>query len=509
MTKGRRILAALAVALSLAGCATHDVTEVPRTYSTALDREAASTTYLGTWAQQAIAQHDGLSGLRLVIDGQEAFGLRASMAAQAQQTLDVKTYILADDEAGRALLKRMLHAARSGVRVRFLLDDMTTLGQQHMLASLDSHPNVEVRVYNPVPAGRGSWLSYHLVLVSDFNRLHRRMHNKLWVADGVVGLTGGRNLSNEYFAISEEVNFNDLDVMAIGPVVEELSASFDAYWNHPMAVPLSHFEPVPESAWQSLLARFSVEGRADNALMTQSLDRYFVGEAGQALRDSLIWAPAMALWDLPEKLEAQGYPDLELTLLGQLDDAFAALERRLLIISPYVVPTPEAMRYQQALAARGIEVTIITNSIEATDHTALHGAYAPWRPTLLAHGAQLYEVRASPATRDEYAHLHTKAMAFDDDRIFIGSLNADPRAVWWNSEIGLLIDSPILGRQLWSVAKQTMHPQLSYRVEMQEGKLVWHTEEAGERVTLEQEPGSFWQHLPARVVRLLNIDHLL
>ncbi|MFC3285807.1 phospholipase D family protein [Litchfieldella rifensis] len=513
MTKGKRLLLALTGAMLLPGCAT---IEVPRTYSTALDGDASTTTYLGAWAQQAAKQHEELNGLRLLTEGPVAFALRVALAEHAQKTLDVQTYIFGNDHAGRALLKRMLHAAQRGVRVRLLLDDTASLGKQDMLAAFDSHPNTEVRVFNPIPAARRSWLGYHLALAVDFEHRHRRMHNKLWLADGAVGITGGRNLSDEYFEVADsKLNFNDLDVLAIGPVVDALSESFDDYWNYPLAVPLRYFVQAPPAAWHDLLAELNASGGQERALSAPSPVQRLVGEAGQALLASLEWAPVIALWDRPEKLDAEGYPALELTLLDQLGDAFRSLKRRLLIISPFVVPTPASIRYQETLAERGITLTLLTNSLEAMDHPSLHGAYAPWRPALLANGARLFELRAAPEaedesrTSDDISSLHIKAMAFDDERVFIGSMNADPRAVWWNSEIGLLVDSPALGQQLWSLAEQGMDPKRSYRVRLEDGRLIWQTEVAGRRVTLEKEPGGAWRHFQSWTIRLLNIEHLL
>ncbi|EPC00214.1 hypothetical protein L861_06895 [Litchfieldella anticariensis FP35 = DSM 16096] len=514
MTADKRLLLALAGALLLDGCAT---IEVPRTFSTALDRDIAQATYLGAWVQQATEKYAGLSGLRLITEGPEAFALRTALADQAQATLDVQTYLLADDRVGRAMLKRMLNAAQRGIRVRLLIDDMTSVGKQEMLAAFDSQPNVEVRVFNPVPAGRDNWPGYLLALAADFDQRHRRMHNKLWLADGVVGITGGRNLSDAYFEVAPgDVNFNDLDVMAIGPVVNVLSDSFDDYWNHPMAVPLQYFEQAPPTAWRDLLVAFSADARQKDALSTRPSAQRFVGEAGQALLASLEWAPAIALWDRPEKLDSQGYPELELTLLGQLDNAFQNLDQRLLIISPYVVPTPASIHYYEALTERGIRLTILTNSLESTDQPSLHGAYMPWRPTLLSHGARLFELRTSlptengPHTSGEISGMHTKAIAFDDERAFIGTMNADPRSVWWNSEVGLLIDSPALVQQLWSLAEQGMSLQRSYEVILtNDGKLAWRAEVAGRNVTLEEEPGSAWRKIKAWLPRLLNVEHLL
>ncbi len=482
----------------------------------ALTFEAARTTYLGNWVGQATENHEGLSGVELLSEGPRALALRAALAEHAQQALDVQTYILENDRTGRALLKRMLHAAERGVRVRLLLDDTASLGKQGLLAAFDSHPNIQVRVFNPVTLGRHSALLYYLALATDFDRKHRRMHNKLWITDGAVAITGGRNLANRYFEVAEELNFNDLDVFAIGPVVNALSGSFDSFWNHSMAVPLHYFEQAPAAAWRELLAELSADARQGNALSSQPTARRLTGESGEKLLASLVWAPAVALWDPPEKLETKEYPDVELTLLGQLRGAFDGLERRLLIISPYIVPTPSSIGYQQSLNARGVTLTILSNALEATDLPVLHGAYDPWRSTLLANGARLFELRADPSKstvqhgKGAITSLHTKAIAFDSKRIFIGSLNADPRSVWWNSEVGLLIDSPVLNERLWALAKNGMAPGRSYEVLLTEnGGLGWRTEVDGRLVTMKEEPGSAWRHVKAWMLELLGIEHLL
>ncbi|GHB09648.1 phospholipase D family protein [Modicisalibacter luteus] len=483
--------------------------------SQALSLDTARDTYLGAWARQADGAHDGVSGMRLLSDGPTAFALRASLAAHAQKTLDVQTYIFEDDRTGRALLRQMLHAAQRGVRVRLLLEDPTSRNKQAILAAFDSHPNAEVRVFNPVATGRGTRLTYYLTLLAQFDRKHRRMHNKLWVTDNAVAITGGRNLGDEYFEVDAELNFNDLDVMAVGPVVATLSGSFDSFWNHPLAVPLRQFESAQDDAWHDLLFELAEDAAQGNALSTQPAFRRLAGEPGRSLFDSLVWAPAIALWDSPEKLAVTGYPPFELTLMNQLEGAFGRLEDEMLIISPYVIPTRAGVDILKGLAQRGITLSVLTNSLEATDVPSLHGAYAPWRPAMLKQGARLYELRGDLSRQPtravgEISSLHTKAMAFDRDRVFIGSLNADPRSLWWNSELGLLIDSRELGQQLWDLARQGMHPSRSYQVTLAEnGSLRWETRRDGRKVVLDEEPGGFWRHVKAAALRLLPIEHLL
>ncbi|MCP1363795.1 phospholipase D family protein [Halomonas sp. BBD48] len=505
-------LGVVACLLWLGGCSSVDVTRMP---SQALPYDAARDTYLGTWARQADDTQENVSGMTLVSDGPTAFALRASLAAHAQKTLDIQTYILRNDRTGRALLQQMLQAAQRGVRVRLLLDDPTSRNKQAMLAAFDSHPNIEVRVFNPITAGRSTRLTYYLALMANFDRKHRRMHNKLWVTDNAVAVTGGRNLGDEYFEVDDELNFNDLDVMAVGPVVATLSGSFDNFWNHPLAVPLRQFASAQDDAWYDLLIELAEDAAQGNALAMQPAFRRMAGEAGRQLHDSLVWAPAIALWDPPEKLAVTGYPPFELTLMDQLEGAFRRLDEELLIISPYVIPTQAGIDYLKQLARRGVRLTVLTNSLEATDVPSLHGAYTPWRPAMLKQGARLYELRGNTAHQSaravgEISSLHTKAVAFDRDRVFIGSLNADPRSLWWNSELGLLIDSRELGNRLWDLARQGMRPTRSYQVTLgEDGGLRWTTRRDGQWKTTDQEPGGLWRHLKAKALHLLPIEQLL
>lgn len=507
-------LAPLLLALLLAGCIPPAAT---RTASMALLPHEVAATRLGAWSLGEAAARQGRSGYRLLPRGDEAFALRAALVDQAQRSLDVQSYIADDGITTRVLMGRALRAAQRGVRVRLLLDDLASLGSEGYLAALDSHPDVEVRLFNPLLRGRGSLLTRGLMMGLDFDRQHRRMHNKLWVVDNAVAITGGRNLGDEYFDADTRRNFADLDVLAAGPIAADLSAGFDSYWRHPLAQPLARFATAQPGAWRQLLEEleaWQATQREGNRYFQALRRRY--AEA-PTLLGPLIWAHGEALWDDPGKVRLTGRPALDQTLAGALAARLDAPDERLLLISAYFVPTRQGVARLADLAEAGVQTTVITNSLAATDIPAVHGAYARYRPALLARGVRLFELRPDgedatgaglPGASD--SSLHIKAMAFDADRLFVGSFNIDPRSLWWNTEVGVLIDSPALNARLWALAEEGMHPAVSYRVRRDAaGRLSWHAWDGDRHRVWHRDPAGFWRRLGAWLGRLPGVESLL
>ena len=514
----RPLLPLLIVCLLLAGCAP---TPVARSHSWSLPLHEAEATTLGGWVadRHAAQQLPERSGFRLLVDGDEAFALRAALLARSERTLDVQTYIADDGLTSRVLLVRMLDAAERGVRVRLLLDDLASLNNEALLAAIDSHPQVEVRLFNPLLRGRGTLLSRGVMMGADLRRQHRRMHNKLWLSDGAVAITGGRNLGDEYFNADEQRNFADLDLLAVGPVARDLSRSFDEYWRHHLALPLARFRQAEPGAWRELrddLATWLEAQRRDSPYLVALRER-FADMSPEALLLPLTWAPGEALWDPPAKLAGRGRPALDETLTADLVEVIEDLDQRLLIISAYFIPTRQGAAQLQRLARDGVEVAVITNSLEATDVPPVHGAYASYRPALLGSGVRLYELRADHQQAASLgvpgassSSLHIKALGFDDDRLFVGSYNVDPRSIWWNSEVGVLVHSEALNQELWALAELGMSPALSYRVRLnREGELEWHTDNADRPEVLRHEPGGWLRHLGAWGSRVLRLEDWL
>lgn len=494
----------------LAGC-THAVT---REHHTTLTLDDARTTWLGEQAYQALAEQPDPDGFALLANGQEAFAARVGLIRQAQRELNIQTYLLSEGQTTRLILSQLLDAANEGVRVRLLLDDIGAIGQGERLAALASHPNIHVRVYNPLPLGRGHMFTRILASVVNPAQQHRRMHNKLWVADNSVAIVGGRNLGDEYFDANDSRNFADLDFATIGDVVPALSRSFDLYWNHGLAQPIERYHQVADDAWQTLETALEewLDDNADSEYFTQLRRQPRSAPPWETLH----WGEGQAMWDAPGKL-ASGTPEWRDTLLGDLTDA-TELNQRLVIISAYFVPTEQGVQNLTDLADQGIAVEIITNSLESTDAAVVHGAYAPWRETLLAHGITLYELRPEQEAGPDddmrvpgasASALHIKALSFDD-QLFVGSFNADPRSIYWNTEIGVLARSESLMQAFNDLVAVGQEPALSYRIELTpEGELNWHLERDGKMEVLTTEPGSFWRHFNAWLSHTLKLERWL
>lgn len=506
----------VACALALGGVTGCSQTVV-REHSVSLDSEAARATWLGQQAAQRLAEHGegARDGFSLLANGQEAFAVRAGLIHQAERELDIQTYLLGDGQTTRLILERLLSAAEEGVRVRLLIDDMGAIGQGARLAALATHPNIEVRIYNAMPLGRGHLWTRVLAAFADPVRQHRRMHNKLWIADNSVAIVGGRNLGDEYFDADDTRNFTDLDLVTIGPVVNELSHGFDLYWNHGLAQPVARYHQAEDDAWRSLKASLEawLEANADAEYFVRLRRQPRIAPPWERLH----WGEGTALWDAPGKPGWSHTPEWQETLLGDLRAATDPSER-LVVISAYFVPTEWGVERLTALADRGVDIDIITNSLASTDAAVVHGAYAPWRERLLAHGIDLFELR--PEQEDDAGQalrvpgrsasaLHIKALGLDDDKLFVGSFNADPRSVLWNSEVGVLAESASLVTEFEELVRIGQSPAISYQVRQGAAGLEWHYRHNGEYRVLTEEPGSTWRQLNAWFSHVARLERWL
>jgi putative cardiolipin synthase len=515
----------LPLAISLmAGCASLPE-NIVREETAKLDTTTSSLAQ--AFAQHATA-HPGQSGAYPLGQGKEALAARVTLARRAELSLDVQYYIWHNDDSGRLMLKELLAAADRGVRVRILIDDLgVNAANDDVFRWLDAHPQVSVVLFNPIATRN----SRKLGLISDPRRLNRRMHNKSMTADNTVTIVGGRNIGDEYFALNELVNFADMDVLAIGPVADQVVDSFDIYWNSTAAIPISAFHQSPASAEDLAQGRAAL-----NAAVRQSSDTYddvrrdvlstsHLAEL-EAGKLNFYWAGITALYDSPDKAAADHDSEL---LLQQLGSLLGKAQSDLLIVSPYFVPGKAGTAGLVAAAQRGVRVQIVTNSLAATDVGAVHAGYKKWRRKLLEGGVKLYEMMpsASNAGSDgskrsimgsSGASLHAKLFVIDRQQVFIGSMNLDPRSVQINTEIGLLIDSAemagdllqqiegFLGLACYRVDLQAVHADQS------QGKqqLVWIENSAGEQIRYTDEPKTtFWQRLSVAIISLFPIDSQL
>lgn len=516
----RRCLGAVAVAL-LAGCAAIP-RDVARTPSYAIDR--SQTTALGSRFEAQLAAAGGNSGVRLLVSGHDAFAARAALAESAQKTLDLQYYIVENDATGTQLLYLALRAAQRGVRVRLLIDDMNTGIGDSELAILSMHPNVEVRLFNPFTIrGFGNW-SRALELLGNGEYLHRRMHNKLWIADNAAAVMGGRNLADAYFDATTETAFADLDVMALGAVVREISASFDHFWNSEWAVPIEAFArgSVTEEERDSTLA--GMAARAESFRVGAYVQSVRATELGRQIRTGtlpLIRVNATALFDAPGNADADA-PDKRKAIFPALKKIVESAQREVILVSPYFVPSDRSLEVLCALNQRGVRVRILTNSLASTDVPVVHAGYARYRPRLVACGVELYELRPStdPSGRAKRglssgSSLHAKASVVDRKSVLLGSMNFDPRSRLLNSELALQIDSAAFGQELGRLFDEATVPDQVFRVRLDEPEnplsaLHWDSLEAGQPVRHGTEPlASPWRRFFTPILGALTPEDLL
>ncbi|MHC8289956.1 phospholipase D family protein [Pseudomonas sp. XS1P51] len=516
------LLALLLLASFLGSCASFDV---PREPSQALP---ASDSAFGRSVQAQAAPHEGKSGFRLLSNSTEAFTARAELIRNAQRSLDLQYYIVHDGISTRMLVDELLKAADRGVRVRILLDDMTSDGLDRIIATLAAHPQIQIRVFNPLHLGRSTGVTRTIGRLFNVSQQHRRMHNKLWLADNSMAIVGGRNLGDEYFDAEPNLNFTDIDMLGVGPVAEQLGHSFDQYWNSALSKPIDEFLSSKPTAkdlenTRTRLEESLEETRKQNHALYQRLMTFTTEPRLDIWRKELIWAWSQALWDAPSKVLAKGEPDPQLLLTTQLAPELNKVSKELIMISAYFVPGQPGLVYLTGRADAGVSVSMLTNSLEATDVPAVHGGYAPYRKALLEHGVQLFELRRQPGEgggsgphifysrsyRGSDSSLHSKAIIFDQQKSFIGSFNFDPRSVLWNTEVGVLVDSPEFATYVRELAMQGMAPPLSYEAKLEQGQIVWITEDDGKLHTLTKEPGSWWRRFNAWFSTTVGLERML
>ncbi len=397
---GRLGLIGVVLLSFLAGCASLPPgSEYPKTTSLALTRP--EQTRMGQQLAAAKAEHAGLSGFKLLPVGIDSFLLRMEMAEAAGRTLDVQYFLIQSDDTGQLLIEALLRAADRGVRVRVLLDDAGSFGRDAQVRTLAGYPNVELRLFNPF-AYRGELTFLHVTeYVADGTRLNYRMHNKLFVVDNAIGIVGGRNVGDEYFQGGRDFEFGDFDIIAAGPIVNQISSSFDAYWNSPMAIPIEALAEGKPSAgdleeYRGALALHRARMIEADAPYMRALAAGEPLAAMLAGKSSLVWAKAEVIYDSPEKGKVQDGEQSGLLLRHRLGEVAKGVKSELLIVSPYLVPGPAGMKFLAGLRERNVTVRILTNSLASTDMSIVHSGYQGFREPLLGNGVALYEVRPVP-----------------------------------------------------------------------------------------------------------------
>ena len=522
-----RWLATLMLGLWLTGCATLP-SEVDRPVSSALADPTETRIGRAVQARAAQAETHNDSGFALVNSAELAFTSRMALINASEKTLDIQYYAIHADETTLRMFDALRAAAARGVRIRILLDDFNTVGKNVQVLKLAFEKNIELRLFNPLPGGRGSLFFRILGSLKDMDRIQRRMHNKIFVADNAVAITGGRNLGETYFGQGEATNFIDADVLAAGRIARELSHSFDLYWNNPLAYPVQSLMTAeqleamkPPAAAPPTGQVKPVNGEAGAsaggapAKPAKSAVRKVTALDGsvsvaEPLPDSTnlallewIWAPSTLLVDKASKIAADA-DEVEAsqdTTVDGLLQLMAEAKSDLLIVSPYFVPGQRMMDQLAAIRQKNVRIRVLTNSLASNDAPAAHVGYARYRKELLGLGIELYEMRAEQegtlsgfsslgstgSAGGSRASLHAKIVVLDDSLLVIGSMNLDLRSQLQNSEVALVIRS----HKLSADTTRLIEPALAkgaYKVELQDGQLVWRAPQGSQLKDSRTEP---------------------
>lgn len=522
-----RWLATLMLGLWLTGCATLP-SEVDRPVSSALTDPTETRIGRAVQARAAQAETHNDSGFALVNSAELAFTSRMALINASEKTLDIQYYAIHADETTLRMFDALRAAAARGVRIRILLDDFNTVGKNVQVLKLAFEKNIELRLFNPLPGGRGSLFFRILGSLKDMDRIQRRMHNKIFVADNAVAITGGRNLGETYFGQGEATNFIDADVLAAGRIARELSHSFDLYWNNPLAYPVQSLMTAeqleamkPPAAAPPTGQVKPVNGEAGAsaggapAKPAKSAVRKVTALDGsvsvaEPLPDSTnlallewIWAPSTLLVDKASKIAADA-DEVEAsqdTTVDGLLQLMAEAKSDLLIVSPYFVPGQRMMDQLAAIRQKNVRIRVLTNSLASNDAPAAHVGYARYRKELLGLGIELYEMRAEQegtlsgfsslgstgSAGGSRASLHAKIVVLDDSLLVIGSMNLDLRSQLQNSEVALVIRS----RKLSADTTRLIEPALAkgaYKVELQDNQLIWRAPQGSQLKDSRTEP---------------------
>ena len=451
----------------------------------------------------AVLPDDGRSGFRPLPIASYAFATRIALTRKAEQTLDVQYYLFKNDDTGRALMHALGAAATRGVRVRVLIDDLYSTGEDEILSDLASFPNLEVRLFNPFAGGRGSTLSRLTGAVFDLGRIDQRMHNKLFIADNAMALAGGRNIADEYFMDAKSNNFVDLDLFVAGPAVRSLSSAFDRYWNSDRVYPLKSVSTPPADA-AAARVQFEKLSAASTGPAPDDLPPEFMrfatlpSEIMQSHLNSLVIASAEVVADDPDKPRSVDNPEVPTvtrTVLAKMNGAKTEVE----IISPYFIPGETGMAMMDAATKGQGKITIFTNSLASTDAPLAEYGYMKYRKRILLDHIDLYEMSPTLARdrnrlgpfRHSLGSLHAKCVVIDNRFIFLGSMNLDHRSAAENTEVGLIVDSPELVHSLDGLLDRDSfyHLQLD-----QQGEIEWvaHKVDGGPATVYHTDPETTW-----------------
>lgn len=503
----------------LMGCATlPENFERPKSYAYTNTED----TRIGKAIRDEKAVHPGKSGFLMLATGLDAFVARAVLADQADRSIDVQYYLYHNDLTGKLLSERLIQAADRGVRVRLLVDDMDLEGRDLNAAILDSHPKIEVRLFNPFSRKTGRTSQF----LTRYGSVTRRMHNKSFTVDNQAAILGGRNIGDEYFEANPDLAFSDLDVLAIGTVPENVSASFDKYWNSDLAYPVTVLKGRPPTPEEIALVTKEFQ-----SFMVQQEDSEYMralknSDIANTLRNNQLrfsWGNAEVIYDHPEKL-LYDFDKLEYHLIPKLKPYLDGVNEELILFSPYFVPGEEGTAFLKQLSEKGVRVRILTNALSSSDVSIIHAGYSKYRKELLRAGIELYELNKKMSRKERKAKkgehgsskasLHTKSFVFDRDTLFVGTLNLDSRSAYHNTEIGVVFQSTEIAEGMGEWFDQNIET-VAFRLELhvdEDGseEIRWHgLDDDKQRVFTTDPYAGFWRRFVIGFLSLFPIESQL
>ena len=500
----RSLLRITIVSLLLAGCASVPLDQ-PKTASTAL--EETDDTFLADISTSWRASDPAVDSFYPLVSGQDAFGARLALIDKAERSIDAQYFLMKPDNAGTVFARNLYAAADRGVRVRLLLDDIFTTVDDRALVLLDRHPNIELRIFNPIARNGVYAFNY----VGHFRLANRRMHNKSFTVDNQVSIVGGRNIAEEYFQLDTTGEFIDFDMLLSGPIVPDVSASFDRYWNHELAIPMEAFyghyddDDLREVRDHALAVMREVgDSIYADATHTQLISHMFDQRVLPYISD------AEMIVDDPEKLTQEVAVEQQI-VVTRIAQAINEAETEVIVFTPYFIPGERGMKLIRQVRERGVRIVLMTNSLATNNHTAVHSAYSGYRRDLLEAGVELWEARADAAAivledgslEHDHLTLHTKGLIIDRKHTFVGSLNLDPRSIDINTEMGVMIESEAMAESLAELAMERI-PRIAYRLHLDERERIrWHAEIDGNEVVETKEPlASTWRRFQAWLLKI-------
>ena len=510
------------IAITVTGCSTlpkHKIESIPET---ALQVDTAQTT-LAQIIQPLQEQHPDLTGYLVLFEPLEALATRLSLIDKAEKRLDLQYYIWDNDKVGSLALHALIRAADRGVKIRLLIDDNNAKSTEGIFLALAQHPNIEVKLFNPYRFRKYRALD----MILDLKRINRRMHNKSFIADHQVALIGGRNMTNQYYNVSDNYQFSDVDVMLVGTAVKDISHSFDEYWSHEYAYKVQ--EVVNQSAHH--LSYESLKRQLDEHYERVTVQNYMDLTSNSQAIDSLMsrdiqldWVKAEVVKDSPDKIKSKAKKKEHLNF--QLIQHLEQPEKNVDLISAYFVPEKKGAKMLTDLAKDGVKVRVLTNSFKANDVAVVHAFYGKYRQNLLEHGVQLYEFLPALNKNDldkntedlakkakvsikglSRSSLHAKLMALDEKQVFIGSFNFDPRSAYLNTEIGVLLNSPPLAQAVHTTMDENLS-KYAYKLVLDANKkITWQRQTPQGPVIYTKEPRmKWWQRAGIKMLSWLPIE---